>query len=44
MIIENLSGISVNSGAKHFVIEIEQNQELDWSKIGRKIRYSKRKR
>ena len=40
IIVEKLSGISVNSGAKHFVIEIEQNQELNWGKIGRKIRYS----
>jgi len=39
--VENLSGFSVNSGAKHFVIEIEKNQDLDWHNIGQKIRYSK---
>ena len=38
--VENFSGFSVNSGAKHFVIEINQNQELEWAIIGKKIRYS----
>ena len=40
IIVENLSGFSVNSGAKHFVIEVGRNQELEWEKIGEKIRYS----
>ena len=40
IIVENLSGFSVNSGAKHFVIEIKPNVELDWAIIGQKIRYS----
>ena len=39
--VENLSGFSVNSGAKHFVVEINQDTNLEWESIGRKIRYSK---
>ena len=37
--IDNFSGFSVNSGAKHFVVEID-NDSLDLQSIGRKIRYS----
>ena len=39
--IDNLSGFSVNSGAKHFVIEVDLNTNLDWESIGKKIRNSK---
>ena len=38
--IEGLYGISVDSGAKHFVVEVAENIDLDWKNIGRKIRYS----
>ena len=41
IIIEKMSGFSINSGAKHFVIEIEKNNILNWEELGRKIRYSK---
>ena len=35
-----LSGFSVNSGAKHFVVEIGINDNLNWEKIGKEIRNS----
>jgi len=39
IIVEDLTGFSVNSGAKHFVVEIED--DLNWYEIGKKIRFSK---
>jgi len=41
IIVENLSGFSVDSGAKHFVVEVNKNDDLDWYKVGKKIRNSK---
>ena len=38
--VENLSGFSINSGAKHFVVEINHDNNLDLESIGRKIRCS----
>ena len=40
IVVENLSGFSVNSGAKHFVIEVDKETDLEWYIIGQKIRYS----
>ena len=40
IIIDNFSGFSINSGAKHFVVEVNQHENLDWEAIGRKIRYA----
>ena len=31
---------SINSGAKHFVVEVDITENHDWESIGRKIRYS----
>jgi len=39
--IDNLSGFSIDSGAKHFVVEVKNNIELEWDVIGKKIRNSK---
>ena len=39
IIVEDLSGFSVNSGAKHFIVEINDN--LNFYEIGKKIRFSK---
>ena len=40
IIVENLNGFSVDSGAKHFVVEVNQGINLDWYVIGKKIRNS----
>ena len=38
--IDGLSGFSVNSGAKHFVIEVDADCNIDWEAVGKKIRFS----
>ena len=38
--IDGIHGYSINSGAKHFVVEVDINEELNWVEIGKKIRYS----
>ncbi len=40
IIIDDFSGFSINSGAKHFVIEVDITDNHDWESTGRKIRYS----
>ena len=39
--IENVSGFSIDSGAKHFVVEIDKDQIFNWKQLGKTIRYSK---
>ena len=38
--LDELSGFSINSGAKHFVVEVHIDANLEWEKIGKKIRNS----
>ena len=40
IIIDDFSGFLINSGAKHFVVEVENIDNHDWELVGRKIRYS----
>ena len=39
IIINELSGFSINSGAKHFVVEVSEH--LNWYEVGKQIRFSK---
>ena len=40
IIIDEYSGFSINSGAKHFIVEIDSSVNLNWKSIGKKIRNS----